>query len=297
MDNKEKMNENSKFQNVQRLNEFETNSNKLEALWNSIAYEETILKERNFLIENNLTLGNNKALNTYKEKLPNELPQFAISWCIGLILSDATIQRNTSNANKTCRLKFQQVSYNIELLEKTIEILKPWVFRMTQVSTRDTMFSLATIQHKAFNIFETIFQNPQIEIKGGDCIQKIIPENIINYLDPLAVAIWFCGDGGKRDYGKEQGKAIQFASQGFTKECNERLALALREKYKWKVEVKFDYTNEKGQDFYLIQVEAQSYDSFRKYIVPYILKSFLRKVPSPRAENSRFAQIVEELDL
>lgn len=159
------------------------------------------------------------------------------------------------------------------------------------------MYSLATIQHEAFNIFETIFQNPRIDLKGGDCIQKLISENIIDYLDPLAVAIWFCGDGGKRDYGKNQGKAIQFASHGLTKECNETLAQALRTKYKWKVEVKLDYTNKKNQDFHYIQVEAESYDSFRKYIVPYVLNSFLRKVPSPRAQNSRFAQIVEDLNL
>jgi hypothetical protein len=297
LDNREKINEKNKFQNVQRLNKFENDSNKLRALWNSISYDETILKQRDFLIKKNLTKGNNKDLNSYKQKLPDELPKFAVSWCIGLILSDATIQRNTSNTNKTFRLKLQQVSYNIELLEKTVEILKPWIFGFHQVSTRETMFSLATIQHKAFNIFETIFQNSQIEMGGGDCVTKIIPENIIEYLDPLAVAIWFCGDGGKRDYGKNQGKAIQFATHGFSKQCNERLALALREKYKWKVEVKFDYTNEKDQDFYLLQVEAESYDSFRKYIVPYILNSFLRKVPSPRAQNSRFSQIVEELNL
>lgn len=122
MNNNKKMEDKNKFQNVQRLNEFENNSNKLEALWNSISYDETILKERDFLIENNLTQGNNKYLNSYKQKLPKELPKFAISWCIGLILSDATIQRNTSTTNKTCRLKFQQVSYNIELVEKTLEI-------------------------------------------------------------------------------------------------------------------------------------------------------------------------------
>lgn len=83
MDNREKINEKNKFQNVQRLNKFENDSNKLRALWNSISYDETILKQRDFLIKKNLTKGNNKDLNSYKQKLPDELPKFAVSWCIG----------------------------------------------------------------------------------------------------------------------------------------------------------------------------------------------------------------------
>jgi len=251
-------------------------------------FSEEILQKREILIQTNKTMGNNKALNEYKQLVPSQLSQLALSWCIGLVLSDATLQRNYSQNNRTIRVKIQQVSYNIELLEVTMEILKPYVFSFSPITTRPDMYSLTTITHESFNILGEIFQNPNIPLGQQACVAKRIPENIGDYVDEIVLSSWFCGDGGRVDYTENQGKAVQFSTHGFTRECQERLAQALRTKYGWEVSVVFDYTNEKGQDFFCIQVAANSFNSIERILKPYILPTFVRKFPTPRSPRSRY---------
>lgn len=248
-------------------------------------YNDQILLEREELIRTNKTSGNNKALSIYKIHLP-PLPQIAFSWVMGLLLSDATLQRSSSTSNITLRMKIQQATCNRELLDVTLEILKPFGFVISPVANRD-MVSFATITHETFNIFGEIFQNPQIPLRPNDCVHKLIPENIEDYLDPICISSWFCGDGGREDYTPNQGRGILFHSQGFTRDCNERLANALRRKYGWETSVELDYT--KGdQSFYLVRVASSSFNSVERIIKPYILPSFLRKFPPPRSSNSKY---------
>jgi hypothetical protein len=249
-------------------------------------YSHQILFERGEFIENNKTKGNNKALLAYKSNLPTQLPQVAFSWTVGLILSDATLQRNTSQTNQTLRLKIQQANFNLSLLEVTLQLLEPYVFIISPVQNRE-MYSLTTISHEAFHVFGEIFQDPNIELTPNACVNKKIPQNIEDFLDETAIAAWFCGDGGREDYTPNQGRGILFHSQGFTLQCNERLAQALQKRYGWDVEVKFDYERD-GQSFYCIKVRASSFNSFEKTIKPYILPAFLRKFPPPRSTNSRY---------
>ena len=256
-------------------------------LENLITYDQNLLAKRQELINLDKTKGNNKMINEYKLEVPSQLCPTALSWCVGLVLSDATVQRNSSNTNKTCRIKIQQAIQNIELLNVTQEILKPYVFNIVPGTKRPHMYSLHTIQHEAFNILSDIFQNPQKELLEDACVEKVIPSNIEEYLDPIALSSWFCGDGSKADFSPNQGKAIQFHTQGFSLQCNERLAQALINRYSWNAVVKFDYTNTNGRDFYLLQVESSSFNSVERILKPYLLNSFLRRFPTPRSPRSR----------
>lgn len=282
-----KYQENDQPQNVQRLHLDQRGPTLPKVLENLSDWSSEILTKREELIRTNNTKGNNKQLSEYKKLLPNQLSQVALSWSIGLVLSDATVQKNSSEKTRTSRIKIQQVSYNRELLDVTLEILKPYVFTISPVTGRD-MYSLATITHEAFNILIDIFQNPQSELTSSACVQKIIPSNIEDYLDEIALSGWFCGDGGKDDYTPNQGKGIQFATHGFSLECNQRLAEALRNRYGWEVSCVYDYTNNKNEDLYFLQIHASSFNSVEQILKPYILDSFLRKFPSPRSPNSRY---------
>lgn len=275
------------FQNVQRLNEDHNQNIGLKVFENFIIYDESILNKRQELINLNKTKGNNRHVNEYKQMVPAQLCPTALSWCVGLVLGDASIQRNSSKTNKTCRLKIQQALQNKQNLDVTLEILKPYVFSISHSETRPNMYSIDTIQHEAFNVLADLFQNPEKELDFDACVEKIIPENIENYLDPIALSSWFCSDGGKADYTANEGKGIHFHTQGFSLECNERLAQALRNRYSWNTRVVFDYTNN-NKDFYLLQIDASSFNSVEKILKPYILDSFLRKFPSPRRSGSRF---------
>lgn len=282
---KEELTINENEQNVQRL-EIDTDSNKISLeLRNLVQHDENLLKQREFLIKNNLTRGNRTQLIDYKKKLPTELTEAQLLWSIGLVLSDATIQSNTSLNNQTFRLKIQQAYFNVSLLEMTLEILKLWVFGMTDIPGRK-MKDISTIQHKAFNKVAEIFKDPTQILSEGDCVRKVIPTNIEQYLEPITLGAWYCGDGGRRDYGKNEGKAIQFYSQGFSKEDNERLAQALKNKYGWNARAKKDVSHSKKRDLYLIQIEAENFESFVDIVKPYILPNFHKRLPSPRKPGS-----------
>lgn len=279
--------EENNIQNVQRLY---LGENVPKVLENFHDYSPDILQQREELIRLKRTAGNNRYVNHYKTLLPTTLPKRALSWCIGFVLSDATIQRNLSLQNTTFRLKIQQVYYNTELFDVTLELLKPYVFNIAPVNNRNT-FTLDTIQHEAFNILHDIFQDPKVPVKPQGCVQKIIPSNIEDYFDPICLSSWYCGDGGKSDYTPNQGKGIEFATHGFSKECNERLAQALKNKYGWDALAVYDYTSENKIDRYYVKVAASSFNSVEKLLKPYLLETFVRKFPSPRSPKSRYLDL------
>lgn len=186
------------------------------------------------------------------------------------------------------RLKTQQKTANIELLEAKKAVYLPWVLSgISSISGRD-MLGLQTITHSAFKPLVDIMHDSKKPLTKAACMQKKMPANIGDYLSPLAIGIWFSGDGSRRDHGKNEGKAIQFHSQGFTPKDNKCLADALAAVYGWKTQAKLDYINPEGLEMYLVQVEASSFDSFYETVEPYILPHFKKRLPSPRSPNSRF---------
>ena len=80
----------------------------------------------------------------------------------------------------------------------------------------DGNFMFDTICYEKFKEFSDLF-------KVGDI--KIIPVNIIDYLDPLTVAVWYQDDGHTTKWYSD------LCTQGFTKEDNEILIQALKNKY------------------------------------------------------------------
>jgi hypothetical protein len=205
---------------------------------------------------------------------------------IVLALGDASIE---VNGNESARLKIQQGFQNVALLEATREVLRPWCVRITRVSKkRPNMWEITTLSHTAFYKARSILAGSNDMSYENDrtyTIQKGMPTNIIDYLDPITIAAWFCGDGGRRDYGVNQGKAVQFHTQGFSRECCDRLAEALRERYGWDITVVPD---KRGRPYHLLQVEASSFDSFEATMKPFILPEFFRRLPTSRALGSRF---------
>lgn len=275
-------------QNVQRLGNQESSILLPKVLGDLIKHDETVLKKREERIKNQQTRGNNRAMNDYKREVPNTLTAFQFEWSVGLVLGDATLQTNTSKVKQLVRMKIQQAVFNKSLLEATLEILKPWVMTLSGPSSRQ-MYELTTIQHEAFIPLAELFQDPNQTLVQATCVRKVIPSNIADYLSPVAVAAWFCGDGGRRDYGVNEGKAIQFHTQGFSKKCVDQLVDALKQRYGWNVRSKLDGTNTKGETYYLIQIEANSFDSFMQEITPYILSNFIKRLPKPRSNTSRFS--------
>lgn len=252
-----------------------------------VSHDSKVLEERNILLQFPNLNPNSKELKKYKKILPN-LSETQFHWCVGLLLGDASI---TVNSNlQSYRIKIQQSEKNCSLLYATEEIMKPFVLNGVSdlnVRKQKTKYrELQTLSCPQLTSLAKVFTASEALIKPNSTIHKSIPHNIANYLSPVAIGAWFCSDGGKRDYGPNQGKAIQFHTQGFSKQNCETLALALRSKYGWNVIVKLDY-----DDKYYIQVEADSFDSFLKYVYPYILDHFCEKLPKPRVKNRKLPEL------
>lgn len=253
-----------------------------------VKHNDKILNARELLKQQKVN-PNSVQMRDYKKLLPKQLTAVQFQWCVGVMLGDGSMQVN--NNLTTYRLKMQQVEKNLAHLKETIEILKPYtISEESKMTTRKSMYEMQTISHEAFVDLANLFQKVNEAPKPNKNVQKEIRPEILEHLSIVAVAAWFSGDGGKRDYGKNQGKAVQFHTQGFKKNECEILAQGLRENFKWDARVIHDGVNKQNVNTYLIQVEASSFDRLYSELSPYLSQRFLEKLPSPRKPNSRFRE-------
>nr|YP_009364048.1 hypothetical protein [Pediastrum duplex]YP_009364104.1 hypothetical protein [Pediastrum duplex]ARK36699.1 hypothetical protein [Pediastrum duplex]ARK36702.1 hypothetical protein [Pediastrum duplex] len=265
-------------QSVQRLGM--SLSNSLPSVLSSLNYAPTILDAREALIKNGLTKGNNRHVNAYKKLLPDTLPPEVFDWCVGLLLSDATLQKNISAKNPAARIKIQQSMAHRELIEVTQELLKPWIFSIGDKS--QTMLEIATIQHKAFLPLIDVFHDYQTPIKASACVYKKPQPSIKDHLTPICVAAWYMGDGNLA------GRACNFHTEGFLKEGTELLAQLLTEIYGWETRViDAGYSDYLGHSMHMLQVRSYSSDEVAKVLTPFMLDSFKYKIPLPRIRKKR----------
>lgn len=132
---------------------------------------------------------------------------------------------------------------------------------------------------------------PEVSANTGNLGKKGITPSIKSLINPVSVANWFCGDGGKADFTKNEGKGITFHCQAFSKEEQEILCEALKENLGLQAEVKLDNSS---QNQWRIDLEGSSYDTFIERVGPYIHQSFKHKLPSPR-KNTTFGYLTQEL--
>lgn len=97
---------------------------------------------------------------------------------------------------------------------------------------------------------------------------KRVPNNIIDYLSPLCLAIWVIDDGGRI------GKAFKFATNSFTYgECH-LLSSALLERYN----IKSSVQSAGVENQYVVYVLKESIIELRKIVRPYMVNSILYKL-------------------
>lgn len=196
----------------------------------------------------------------------------------------------------------QQSESNISLLQEFATVFEPFVLEgvseKKQRAIGNQYREIQTITHSSFDVLLPIFHNrfaTSVALKpdrfARGVVAKPVCPDIKDYLSPQAVAMWFCTDGGRRDYGVNEGKAIQFHTQGFDDAAQENLAKALRDRYSWNASVRPDYVNEKGQKFSLVQIEASSFENFVEVVEPFILPYFKKRLPKPRKPGSRFSPL------
>jgi hypothetical protein len=220
------------LQNVQRLDGSQAEATPSLVFGNMITHDYEILNIRHQILSDSgeFPPGQSKVLAQYRSlsKL-DTLSKYQFEWCFGLILGDASVESSLLKKpdESQTRLKIQQTPKNLSLLDFTKLVLLPYVNKVVQPSAqeRPNMYELVTIKHKAFNELGELFKQKQEIVNNKTFNFKSIPEKIEDYLTPLVLGSWYCCDGGRRDYGKNEGKASQLHTQGFSFEDCKKLAM------------------------------------------------------------------------
>ena len=97
---------------------------------------------------------------------------------------------------------------------------------------------------------------------------KIVPQNIEQYLTPLALAIWIMDDGSKVN------KGLKFSTNSYTYTDCLLLVNALNNKFKIKSSIQSGGTNNQ----YVIYVWKESMNNLRQIVYPYIIPEMRYKI-------------------
>ena len=230
-------------------------------------------KETNPLFIEKKEIGKSRRLlRSYKTQL--QLSQLQFDTSIGLMLGDASLQ--TQDNGKSYRLKFEVGDKNKEYLTHIQSLFEEYILQEPRLTVRTnkknnqvTTWQLETVSHREFSKLADIFLNE----KGKKYIQ---PELIENHLTARGLAYWFMDDGGKLDYGPNDGKGFVLNTQGFLEDEVHHLATGLQQKFGLKTRVK---PNKKG---YVVAISGEDYEKFCTLLEPYLIPSMKHKVPTPR---------------
>ena len=261
----------------------------------AITRQEVLEKRSSYLSVNPEAFkGNTNERNEYIKFLSDNnytLSDYQISLCLGLLLSDSSFDVNFNN--KATRLKTQQKTGHKEWLVSCKKCLLEFTASdkgLGQTAQSRDMIELDTLKCPYF--FELLqYFHSKDAINSKNLGVKGIMPSIKPWINPVTVANWFCGDGGKADFTQNQGKGITFNTQGFTEDECQILCDALRENLGIEATVKKDRPSTK----YRIDTAGSSYDRFIEVVGPYIDPCFKSKLPTPRIRPSRWGYMTSEL--
>jgi len=262
----------------------------------TIKRQEVLAKRSSYLSVNpDAFKGNSNKRNEYINfMLSNNytLSDYQISVCIGLLLSDSCFDVNFNN--KAARLKTQQKTGHKEWLVNVKKCLLE--FTASDKGIGRTAESRNTIELDTlkcpyfFDLIQYFHSKDSINYRNLGA--KGIMPSIKPWINPVTVANWFCGDGGKADFTKNKGKGITFNTQGFKKEECQILCDALLQNLGIESSVKKDSSS---PEQYRIDTAGSSYDRFIEIVGPYIDPCFKSKLPTPRVAQSRWGYMTSDL--
>ena len=188
--------------------------------------------------------------------------------CLGVLLGDATLQKNTSKTTCKHRLKFLQGALHRhgEYLLHLHQIFKPFVISPPFHHVERNTLAFCTVFHSQFNCLAPIFFSRGQKKNVGEYFEK-------NPLTPITLAYWFMDDGGLLSYNRDYPRrAMVYNTQGFTLAECEILQNNLNKEYNLDSWLKADNKN------HIIVIPAHRADYLREIITPHVLKSMQHKL-------------------
>ena len=192
---------------------------------------------------------------------------------VGTLLGDATIAKTKAIA---FNIKFEQKLAARDYVNHLYEIFEPYVgtpprvrnitggganrsLRRLRSKDRQSLW-FRTYRHIDFKFYYDLFYKQK----------KRVPKLIHKLLTPRALAYWFMDDGSYY-YNKSkthQQKVYYFNTQSFSYEDIKILKKAL------KFNFNFDTNIYKDRIYYLLYIQPQSTDKFKKLIKPFLIETF-----------------------
>lgn len=185
--------------------------------------------------------------------------------CLGVLLGDASLQKNTSISTLKHRIKFSQGAVHKCYAFHLHDAFRDFVISPPYYNAQRKTYSFQTVFHEQFNRLADIF------FEGGG------KKKVTNYfkhhtLSACSVAYGFMDDEGLLSYNKDYPRrALVFNSQGFTRDECETLAHNLNRSFEISSWVKPDGL------YYYIVVPAKDSDRLRSAMDPYIVESMKHK--------------------
>lgn len=218
-------------------------------------------------------------LSGYKEQL-SSLTEHQYQVAIGVLLGDASL--HTQDGGKTYRLKFEQGNIHKDYIDHLYEIFDEWCLSLPASNERinkndNTIqnWTFQTISHSAFVPLAEIFFST-------DSPKKRIEDDFVEkHLTPCSLAYWFMDDGGKMDYGKNEGKGIVYNTHGFSHDEVKALCSGLAKKFK------LECWPKKNKKKYIVAISGKCYEQMIDLIGSLVIPSLQSKLPSPRRPRKK----------
>jgi hypothetical protein len=183
----------------------------------------------------------------------------------GTLLGDGCIAPH-GRKNKSYRLLIGHCEAQKELVLWKKQILNDYVNlikRNIDKRGNSIMYSFSTVVHNDFKYFYNLFYE-----NGG----KVIKEEMVQYLTPLALAVWIMDDGSRY----QAKNTMRIATDSFTKSENELLQYFLKTNFDLRAEVRGYIRNHR--QFHYLSFNVRNSILLSDIIRPYIINSMKYKI-------------------
>ncbi len=194
----------------------------------------------------------------YERRRRLSLNSLQCSVLVGAILGDGALIP-ASSGHAEARLQIEHQAAHREYVFWTYEIFREWVLTPPVKRLLTNSWRFRTISHAELGEYRAIFY------QGN---QKVVPVNIEEMLDPIALAVWLMDDGGL----DTSRASYTISVHCFAEQDVERLRAAFCSR--WQVRSSLQYDG-KGKRLYIPRDSAPKLQSL---IMPYVHPCMIGKL-------------------
>nr|YP_010846142.1 LAGLIDADG homing endonuclease [Cyathus stercoreus]WEV87329.1 LAGLIDADG homing endonuclease [Cyathus stercoreus] len=204
-------------------------------------------------------------------KTNNNLPQELHSILIGIMLSDGGLYRSSPTANVRFEMsfgeKYQSLAFHIGYLFKDY-MSNP--VKSIEVKGKNKVYSNYRLKTKTLPLFNSYYEMfYKYQTEPTNKYVKVVPDNIIDLMDPIVLAYLIQGDG---NYDKTRNR-VRIYTNSYQKQEVEKLALAINTKLNIYTAVLHD-----RKDQWILTIGAKNLKVLRENVIPYFHPTMLYRI-------------------